>query len=321
MNTINDKNNKELITQDKDSDKKLSVSQLSGGAILTPADYASESNRTASLYIKLPFNSISALQKTLPCPTDLLTQPVQILITFNRFSDVAFYYGAGDRNTALANLPSAFERAQVNFRKTTMQNSSHLLARRENMLVNALTYPLRYFSQTSFRTNINQAGGAPQRINVSGFRSGSIKYLDVWCRRLDGSDAIIPGSQYNFSPIKSAKLLINGLIMYDSQFNTAMWSLCERKTPARFSTVVLSANANNTGADAEAYSSPWLVIPFSQVCEDVAYKNVVALGYAIQNSIIILELTMEDIGRYEVNVAPHYVASLMFSKNTAEYVF
>jgi hypothetical protein len=50
-------------------------------------------------------------------------------------------------------------------------------------------------------------------------------------------------------------------------------------------------------------------------------KNVVALGYAIQNSIINLSLTMEEDGQYEVFVAAHYTASLMFSKNTAEYVF
>ena len=311
----------DTLTDCEDSDKKLSVSQLSGGAILSPADYASASNRTASVYIKLPFNSISALQATLPCPTDLLTQPIQILITFNRFSDVAFYYGSGDPNAAIVNLPTAFESAQVNFKKTTLQNSEHLLARRENMLVNALTYPLRYFSQTAFRANINQQAGASQQINVSGFRSGSIKYLDVFCRKLNVSGSVVPGTNYNLAPIKSARLLINGLVMYDSQLNSAMWSLCERKTPCRFSTVKLTANAGNTAADAEAYSSPWLVIPFAQVCEPEAYKNVVALGYAIQNSIINLSLTMEEDGQYEVFVAAHYTASLMFSKNTAEYVF
>jgi hypothetical protein len=315
----------DVLTDCEDSDKKLSVSQLSGGPILTPADYASQSNRTASVYLKMPFNSISALQKTLPCPTDLLTQPVQLLITFNRFSDVAFWYGSNnpnDANNALANLPNAFQSAQVNFKKTTLQNSEHLLARRENMLVSALTYPLRYFSQTSFRTTITQANGQPTQINVSGFRSGSIKYLDVWCRALSGPNGNpVSGTQYNFAPIITARLLINGLVMYDSQLNTAMWSLCDRKTPARFSTVQLAPNGANTGAIATPSSSSWLVIPFAQLCEDVAYKNVVALGYSIQNSIINLQLTLDQDGSYEVNVAPHYSATLMFSKNTAEYVF
>ena len=313
----------DTLTDCEDSDKKLAVSQLSGGAILSPADYVSASNRTASLYIKLPFNSISALQATLPLPSDLLTSPIQVLITFNRFFDVAYWYGSNTPSDALlniANLPTAFESAQVNFKKTTMQNSENLLSRRENMLTNAITYPLRYFAQTAFRSVINQAGGQGQQINVSGFRAGSIKYLDVYCRRLVGG-SVVPGANCVFAPVKSARLLINGLVMYDSQSNTAMWSLCERKTPARFSTVALSASAGNTSADATAYSSPWLVIPFAQVCEDVAYKNVVAYGYAIQNSIINLQLTMETDGEYEVNVAPHYTASLMFTRNSAEYVF
>lgn len=311
----------DTLSDCESSDKKQAVADLAGGALLNVADYADLGNRTASVYIKLPFNSISALQKTLPLPTDLLTQPIQLLITFNNFANVAYWYGTGA--PVLANLPIQFTSAQINFRKTTMQSSEHLLARRHDMNVSALTYPLRYFSQTTFRTNIQPNSYSANQINLTGFRSGSIKYIDVWVNRLQNGNPVA-GSNYNFVPIVRARLLINGLVMYDSQYNTALWNLCDRKTTAQFSTVSLSANSTNTGADAVPVSSSWLTIPFAQVAEPNAFENDVVLGYPIQNSVVNLEVVLAEgngTDKYQVSAAYHYVSSLIFSKNTAEYVF
>jgi hypothetical protein len=271
----------------------------------------------------MPFNSISALQKTLCLPTDLLTQPIQILITFNRFADVAYWYGAGSE--APSNLPNAFDSASVNFRKTTMQNSEHLLARRENMLENALNYPLRYFAQTVFRTNFTQnADGALNQqyntINLTGFRSGSLKYIDIWAKELSGG-SVYAGTNYNWSKFLSVRLLINGLVMYDAQLNAPMWGLCEKKTPTAFNTTSLISAADNLSAVASNYSSPWVSIPFAQLCEDVAFRNVVNLGYSIQNSVVNLAVIMENSGSYELSAAYHYTCNMLFTKNSAEYVF
>jgi hypothetical protein len=245
------------------------------------------------------------------------------LITFNRFADVAFWYGAGLPQPQ--NLPSSFESGQVNFRKTTMQSSEHLLARRENMLVNALNYPLRYFTQTVFRTNVTQAGAGGNNnyntINLTGFRSGSLKYLDIYARRLDAGGQIASGTNGLLQPIKSVRLLINGLVMYDSQNNSTMWNLCERKTPSRIQTTQLGLVAGNLRATATPFNSEWVVIPFSQLAEDVAFKNVVNLGYNIQNSVVNLQIIMQNAGTYEVSASYHYTASLMFTKNTCEYIF
>jgi hypothetical protein len=314
----------DTMTDCEDEGKKNAVSALSGGAILSQASYnTSLSNRIANIYVKMPFNSISALQKTLCLPTDLLTQPIQILITFNRFQDVAYWYGAGD--AVPSNLCNQFESASVNFKKTTMQNSEHLLARRENMLENALNYPLRYFAQTTFRTNFTQSldGSNNQQyntINLTGFRSGSLKYIDIWARPTEfiGANS---GANYNFAKFLSVRLLINGLVMYDAQLNAPMWGLCDKKTPTAFNTTILSTAVGNGSAVASNYSSPWVSIPFAQLCEDVAFRNVVNLGYSIQNSVVNLAVVMEDAGEYELSAAYHYTCSMLFTKNSAEYVF
>ena len=77
---------------------------------------------SASIYLKMPFNSISSLQKPCPLPTDLLTQPVQILITWKNFADVAFQYASPSGGS----LPTAFSAVNAQFRQTTMVNSEHL---------------------------------------------------------------------------------------------------------------------------------------------------------------------------------------------------
>ena len=160
-------------------------------------------------------------------------------------------------------------------------------------------------------------------MTVYSFRSGSIKYIDVWVQKLvNGS--VVPGSNYNFVPIVSARLLINGLVMYDSQYNCAMWNLCDKKNTCQFNTVSLTAALDNSKAVAVPVSSSWLSIPFAQVTEPNAFHNVVALGYPIQNSVVNLEITLaEGDGNavYQVSSAYHYVASLMFTKNSCEYVF
>jgi len=311
------------LTDCESSDKKQAVADLAGGSLLEPSKYLDLGNRTANLYLKMPFNSISALQATLPCPSDLLTQPIQFQITFNSFANVAYWYGVG--NPDFSKLPNQFETAQISFRRTVMQNSEHLLARRENMMENALTFPLRYFSQTTFRTNINNVVAYQNNpINLTGFRSGSIKYIDVWVQKLVNGQ-VVGGSNLNFVPIVSARLLINGNVYYDSRFNTSMWNLCDKKNSCQFSTVKLSSALDNSKALETPVSSSWISIPFSQVTESSgAYKNVVALGYPIMNSTVNLEITLgEGNGNntYQVSAAYHYVASLMFSKNTCEYIF
>lgn len=315
----------DTLTDCEESGKKQAVINLGGAECLSTADFAPGSpNLTASMYVKMPFNSISALQKTLPLNTDLLSQPVQILVTFKRFSDVAFWYGAGSPNTG--NLCNQFASAQVNFRQTTLQNSEHLLSRRENMNEKALTVPLRYFTQTAFRTTVSSSQpGQLNTINLTGFRFGSVKYIDIWARRLsnaDGSSPVPAGNPWNFSPMLQVQLLINGLVMYDTRSsNNVFWSLCDRKTPAQVDTTVLTVGAGNTNANPAPSVCPWVVIPFSQLSEPMAYSNDLTLGYPIANSVLNLNVVLPSTGIYEITASYHYACALMASKGTMEYVF
>jgi len=310
----------DTLTDCEESGKKQAVMNFAGSELLQPADFQEGPQLSASVYLKMPFNSISALQKTLPLPTDLLTQPVQILVQLRSFQEVAFWYGAG--LPVPSNIPTQFQSMQCNFRKTTMQSSEHLLARREDMLHKALTYPLRYFSQTAFRTVIQAQAGQPTTVNLTGFRSGSVKYIDVWARPLTSSQQPIPGSNWNWTPFTQVQMLINGLVMYDSRnTNNGLWSLCDRKTPAQVDTTSLAAAGDNSQAVPTPTVMPWTPIQLGQISESGCFESDVALGYPIQNSVVNLAVTLPVSGYYEISAAYHYAASLVFTKNTAEYVF
>jgi len=300
--------------------KKNGVFSAAGAALTSAAQFTtsgSVSNLDGSIYLKMPFNSISALQKTLPLPTDLLTQPVTILITWKNFSDVAFQYATG------GTLPTAFASVVAQFRQTTLINSEHLLSRREPMNDKMLVVPLRHFAQTTFRTTQPVTAGQAVQLNLTGLRAGSIKYIDIWAT----SATAASGNPFNFVPLISAQLLVNGLVYYDStQYNTQLWNLCESKVALAIeNNSVLSSSASpitsSTTCVATASSPPWLRISFAQLCEPVAYSNDLTLGLTIANSVVNLNLVFPVSDTLQINAAYHYACNLIATKGTMEYLF
>jgi len=304
----------------EDGQKKDAVWQLAGSEVLTLAGFASDAARTASVYIKCPWNSISALQKPLPLPTDLLTQPVQLLIETNPASQV-FFPLAG---ALQSDLPSGFSSAQVQFKQVHMNDAGHQLARTHDMNSESLTYPLPYFQQTTFRTQVSASANQDVQINLTGFRSGSVKHINLWAIQVaDGSGNPVnrPGNNRNYSQIGAVRLSVNGLVYYDSQkYGNQLWNLCELKTPGYFSNTVL-ADAGGGAASATPVATPWTRIPFAQVAQALANETNTTLGLAIANSVVNVSLQFPADGKYEIAASYEYVSELMFTRGSCEYVF
>ena len=146
----------------------------------------------------------------------------------------------------------------------------------------------------------------------------------MWARQTkDRFGVTVPsGNPWNWAPFKRVQLLINGLVMYDTRSsNNAMWALCDRKTPAQVDITTLTAGGGNTEAVPTASVMPWVVIPFSQLSEPMAYDNDLTLGYPIANSVLNLNVLMPGPATYEISASYHYACALMASKGTMEYVF
>jgi hypothetical protein len=301
------------------SGKKNAVWELAGSEILTLGAFASEQARTASIYIKCPWNSISALQKPLPLPTDLLSQPLQYLIRMKR-ADEVFFPLAG---ALAANLPTGFQSASVQFKQVHLTDTGHQLARRVNMNEEALSFPLPYFQQTTFRTTVSATVGQDVQINLTGFRAGSVKSIDIWALQVaDGAGVPVNvGNDHNWSQILDATLAVNGLRYYQTaQASSQLWALCDLKSPAYVDNTVL-ADAGGGAASAAPAAMPWVTVPFAQVSEVLANEHELATGLSIANSVVNLSLKLPATGRYVISCSYNYVSSLLFSKGTAEYVF
>jgi hypothetical protein len=272
---------------------------------------------SASIYIKMPFNSISSLQKPVPLPTDLLTQPVQILITWKNFADVAFQYATG------GTLPTQFSSLSAQFRQTSMVNSEHLLSRKEDMNSKMLVIPLKNFAQTAFRTQIAVSAGVPFNINATGLRSGSIKHIDVYFSSPAATGA---GNNWNFVPAQSLQMLVNGLIYYDSSnSNNQLWNLCDSAVPLQVSTTAFSSSAtpitSSTTLTVAAGTMPFYRIQLGQRPYPLAYESEMSLGLNIANSVVNINATVNTTATLTVTLVYHYACNLVATKGTMEYLF
>lgn len=298
----------------EDQAKKDALLALGGSECVTPADFADQRKLSAYVYLKLPFNSPSSLNKPPILPTDLLTQPLQIIIEFNPAANIFVPLAAA----SAAAIPSGFSAAKVNFRQTHLMDSSHLLARRVNMNENALAMPLRGFLQTAFKTTVAATANQPIQINLTGFRQGSVKDILLWA--VKASD-LASGQGLKYAPLLDVQLSVNGLIYYQTvQESGQMWALCDRKTPAVVSTTSL-ADAGAGVATATPYSAAWTVVPFAQVDQPLAYESDIVLGLPIQNSVVNLTVSLPETATYVLVASYKYVSELMFSRGSCEYVF
>lgn len=323
----------ENLAECESSYKRDQILQLGGGQILNNSSgtntFATAANLSAQVYLKLPFNSVSSLQKPLPLCSDNLTQPIQIIIKFKNFTDVFF---ATQSTSATSVLPTSWATAAVNFRQVHLQDSAHLLSRRYNMNSHALAWPLRNFSQTTFRTSISTDGSSAQAINLTGFRSGSVKGIRIWITPSSSTGATVSnfnggsGNNFNFISPVACTLSVNGLVYYQStNYNSLLWGMIDTKNGAGVSNTVLNQLAT-PGAYAQSTSvfSSFVYIPLAQETQPMAGENELSLGLPIQNAVVNLSLTMPTTSAavsYTVSAEYLYACTLMFSKGTAEYVF
>lgn len=299
-----------VLSDCEDSEKRDQMLYL-GGQALAPADFADENKRTAYVYIKCPWNSPSAQEKPLPIETDLLTQPIQVILEFDTASKVFV------QATGAATPPSAFSSAVVQFRQVHMMNGSDLLARRVDMNSNALSYPLKYFQQTTFRTTISATANVPAQINLTGFRSGSLKSIDLWaCSQAD----LTGGNPNRWVLLGNVKLLVNGLVYYDAPAAChQFWSIVDRKTAATAAYNYVDASGSSiVSTNGNMY---WVNIPFAQHTESLAGDSVVATGIPIMNSVVNLEVSFPASTTYVLSASYNYASNILFSKGGADYVF
>jgi hypothetical protein len=287
-------------------------------AVPGAGDFADVGKRTAYVYIKLPHNTPSAQELSLPLPTDILTSPIQLNIEFKNASEVFLTNATIAGATPV--LPTAFDKARCQFKQIHFDDRGEQLARKVNMAENAYSYPLKYFSQEVFRQT-NVQGGLDVPLTLTGLRSGNCKGLRVWVKPTTDANVL------NFVNPNSVQLAVNGLIYFDSKNGEQqLWNLVERKTSASFSNEILSTQLAGgvTSWVVTPSTGYWIWIPFGQHQEVLANECELSHGLSLMNSIINLTLNLPTLGggaTYTVTAEYLFNSTLLFSRGSCEYVF
>ncbi len=317
----------QVLNECEDSIKKDQMLALGGAEIASPSDWAQLSLRSASIYIKLPHNSPSAQEKPLPFPTDVISGPVQIQIQFKSFSQV---FLANDISGVVtlpqiqATIPAAFASAQVQYKQVHLNDRADSASVRHDLSKQALSIPLRNFMQYQFTATLPAQDTPEYAINLTGFRSGSVQGLVVFFAPSSNLTDVGAKQPLLFSPPKALQLSVNGLVYYRSENNSdQIWSLCERKTSATFSTTALTWNAATRAYDkGTGVAGYWAVIPFAQVNEVLAGEYKLMNGLGIGNSVVNLTI---DTGLPNTSCQLFcyalYNATLLATGGSCDYVF
>ena len=334
----------DILSDCEDSVKKQEMLTLGGLALsCLPAggntagnagDFTSDIDRTAYVYLKLPHNTPSAQELSLPLPTDLLTAPIQVNVEFKNANEV-FNVSPYVANTANAQtvpvLPTGFSLAEAQFKQIHFDDKGEQLARKVNMSEKAYSYPLKYFSQEVFRLP-NVPAGAETQQTLTGLRSGNCLGIRLWVKENlpvtpDVSGQVFTQPNVYVTP-DAVQLSVNGLIYFDSRNGQQqMWNLLERKSSSAFTTTAVTVSAPNALPQytQNQFRSTWVWIPFGQHSETLANSSELTHGLSLMNSIVNLTIKTPTApqGNSTYTVTAEYIfnSTLLFSRGGCEYIF
>lgn len=315
----------QILSECEDSVKRDNMLLLAGAEITSPTVWASESLRSASLYLKLPHNSPSAQEKPLPFPTDALSAPVQVQITWKPFASVFLANDTSGASLAAvqATIPTAFASGEVQFKQAHLNDRADSVAVRDDMSKHMLSIPLKSFQQTQFTASLAAQTPSQQAINLTGFRSGSVQNIKVWAIATADLTSVGAKQPLRYLPFKSLELAVNGLVYYRaSNFSHQIWDLCDRKASASASMTVLTWNPATDVYDKTAAMMYWAEIPFAQHVETLANEYTLANGLGIANSVVNLVV---DTGYANTPMTLYasysYNATIVATGGSCDYVF
>jgi len=161
----------------------------------------------ADLIIPLPWSSAAGRTQKLPLPTDLLTNPITVQISFDRGD--AFFGGSG------ASKPSAFSQALALMRQGDMLNRDAGL--RNLMLKNpSLIYGYPFIHFQSNQLGLPITSTASQTITWTGFINADL--LGISFGLVANTDLISSAGSnvrpFNYQELSNIEVLFNGLTMH-----------------------------------------------------------------------------------------------------------
>ena len=292
--------------------------------------------QTCNVVLRLPHASASGVNKSLPFPTDCLTQQVQILLELYNVSDV--FTNASSPAVALPSACNQLSNAFFQIQQIMFNNMGDALARRVDLSSKAYAFPCEFVQQKVVIGNLqyDPTGVAPQNyvntVVLSGFRAGQVKSLQMWLTNND--DNITSASSRNggaYNPAKwyvplSVEMLYAGDVY--ARYNNGvgqLFNLLNSNKASAFDTVSANIAGGLVVNPPNAFLSQWLELPFAQPLCDEDSHYILLHGKAITNGIINLNNLIlppvASVRGWTLNISYVYNATILFSQGSCDYVF
>ena len=315
-----------------DGTSRDNIIQLGGPAIATVADWGNANNLTAYCWLSFPWSRPSAVSKPPPLPTDLLTQQCQIQLENFNIASIAANNGGSTAGLALS--AGNFVVGQVQ-----LSNQGDALARRVDMTTHSLSYPVE-FTQQEFGINLGTAAsGASQQVSLTGFRSGEVKYIEMWLTVNNDTTTVYNSNKW-YAPVNLIMTYAGDqYARYDSG-SSKLWNLINgRLLPtAALSVVQTAATGNNVTANPS--STSWVELPFAQSYTPESSHSMYISGKEITNGIVQVTFDLPRApdaysgatpggiaaggsisGNWTLHVSYVYNSVIVFSQGTADFAF
>ncbi len=294
--------------------------------------------QTAYVYINLPHNSPNGDgAKPMPCPTELLRQPVLVQVTLK---DPRTVFSGQSASPSVAGAFPQFQpisEAYFQVKQVRMINSADLLTAHHDPASISYTLPLKAFYQQENTVAVTSAN--PAQVNLTGFRNGSVRSIILWLTADNNTpNSASAGASLLVNPNlwvapQGITLSINGEIFYRSKYKSSLLlDLVSNRQPNRLACTAIAsvapvAPATNTTLEfvPGGYSSEYVKVDFSQVNDAVFGTSMLVAGKSITNSIVNLQFSppadASPSNPYTLHALYVYSSSLIFAGGNAEYVF
>lgn len=194
-----------LMGQCENAEKRTEMLHLAGEETF---GFVANVPIVADLIIPLPWSSAVGRDQKLPLPTDLLSNPITVQISFDTGS--AFIGGTGTR-------PNAFSVGTALMRQGDMLNRDAglrpVMYRNPSLIYG---YPFIHFQSNQFPLQITNT--AQNTITLTGFINADLLGISFGVEK--DTDAITTGLQsvrpFNYQELSNVEVLFNGLVMHTS---------------------------------------------------------------------------------------------------------
>ena len=286
-----------------------------GGEQITGTGFQTSSNY-AYIYLDLPFSRPTSEAKPVPLPSDLLSSQVQVTLELNPLSSIISINGGG---TIPANF-SALASGQFQVQQVLMESRDDSLAARENLATHQYVMPVEFVQQEQLVSCANTSD--IQTIVATGFRSGSVKSIEMWLTK--GSDVVAAGTKNPlkwYAPLNVQVTYAGDIYARFDAGSSALWNLINGKLSAKVAGLTLSYPAGAYVSTAENYS--WVTCPFAQTYDPgTTGEYMLTEGISVTNGVVNISFqTPSAAADWTLHLSYVYASSVVFSQSTAEFVF